>query len=652
MLRALPYDPLWLPGEHSRWRRRRQRRLERCHPWGTAALALSGGRRQAGLKRLQRWLQSGITSDELAALAALPDGPFKDLEQALTRHAPMGHAPASRAPNGRPPQNGLPPQARLLPLGIALHDWQLHAWLQRLPLPAGFQLAPHQPADEQAQPWPLLVVQLEPIAPGAAGRDQIFLLLELAHACAVFDPDAERRRLLRRLGIQAIGIETAPPPQPQNDGQGNWLTAEQAALAAAKLGLPQPAALARLGEVLCLGRSREPGWTGLLCPPLLGLPGFDALEIHTWQEARSLASWLYHCLCEGPTLVRINPPIHELRKQGFRQLELASGRRLHTFVDPLHPAELLEELAWRQRGEPAEPVPSTPNPAARVLWRWEPTGGGAPEAAVCISLHNYRNRILTALESVARQDLEALELVVVDDASSDDGPALVQQWLELHGPRFRRALLLQHRANGGLASARNSAFRHARAPWCFVLDADNSLDPRAVSHCLQLAKAADPATAVVHPLISRQRDRDRPAGTSMPPTTPLTVPPTVTLETAAAKHLGPEDLLSVHSWQQRLFQQRNPVDAMALVRRSAWEAVGGYQHIPGGWEDYDFWCCLIDAGFHGILCPAALAHYTVHSSSMLHSSTSRRIRRISRLLQRRHPWLQLETARGSAEGRS
>lgn len=605
MLSALPYDPLWAPAEHNRWRRRRQHRMERCHPWGHAALALSSGRRQAGLHRLKRWLQSGITSEELNALAALPDTLFSELEQMLSGHMPVS----------------LPQRARLLPLGIALEDWQLHAWLQNLSLPTGFQLAPHHPDDAKAQQWPLLAVQLESIAPGKTGPEQIFLLLELAHARAVFDPDADRRRLLRRLGICAMDMG--------GEVQGQWLTTDLAAKAASTLGLPQPAALARIGTVLCLGESQEPGWSGLLRPPLLGLPGFEALKIKTWQDARCLASWLYVCLCEGPALVRINPPGHELRKQGWQQLELASGKSLHTFVDPLHPAELIEELAWRKQGEPPEPIPATPTPAVSTLWQWE-AAGSPPAAAVCVSLHNYADRIHTALESVARQDLEALELVVVDDASSDNGPALVVQWLEQHGQRFQRALLLQHQTNGGLASARNTAFRHAQAPWCFVLDADNSLEAMAVSHCLQLAEAADPETAVIHPLISKQQSQDMP--TTM--------------------HLAHDTLLSALSWQRQQFQQRNPIDAMALVRRSAWEAVGGYQHIPGGWEDYDFWCCLIDADFHGIICPEILANYTVHCSSMLHSSTSRRIRQISRLLQQRHPWLQLETARGSAEGRS
>ena len=53
-------------------------------------------------------------------------------------------------------------------------------------------------------------------------------------------------------------------------------------------------------------------------------------------------------------------------------------------------------------------------------------------------------------------------------------------------------------------------------------------------------------------------------------------------------------LVRPQSWQRQRLAFENHVDAMALVRRSAWESVGGYTHIEGGWEDYDFWCKLVE----------------------------------------------------------
>jgi GT2 family glycosyltransferase len=178
-------------------------------------------------------------------------------------------------------------------------------------------------------------------------------------------------------------------------------------------------------------------------------------------------------------------------------------------------------------------------------------------------------------------------------------------------------VLLRHERNAGLAAARNTAFEAASSAWCFVLDADNALLPQAVELCLRIAEASEAHTAVVHPLVE---------------------------VLAEAGRSDPRSLLSGLSWQPEQFRHGNVVDAMALIRRSAWQAVGGYTHIPGGWEDFDFWCKLIDAGWHGVLCPQRLAIYRSHGASMLATSSQRQERRLSRLLQARHPWLQLAPA--------
>ena len=58
---------------------------------------------------------------------------------------------------------------------------------------------------------------------------------------------------------------------------------------------------------------------------------------------------------------------------------------------------------------------------------------------------------------------------------------------------------------------------------------------------------------------------------------------------------------------------------------------------------------LIEADWHGVLCPQVLATYQRHGDSMLQSQTNRQ-RRLSRLLQQRHPWLQLALPPKSADG--
>ena len=90
-----------------------------------------------------------------------------------------------------------------------------------------------------------------------------------------------------------------------------------------------------------------------------------------------------------------------------------------------------------------------------------------------------------------------------------------------------------------------------------------------------------------------------------------------------------------------MFKHGNYIDAMALIRREHWKRVNGYAHIPGGWEDYDFWCKLIEAGFQGVMCPQRLGIYNQHTSSMQAKFTLHGLRRLKRLMNARHPWIQL-----------
>ena len=253
----------------------------------------------------------------------------------------------------------------------------------------------------------------------------------------------------------------------------------------------------------------------------------------------------------------------------------------------------------------------TPSPACNILLDLPPRSGQRPLVAVVVSLYNYEDCILETLETVALQTLEGIQLVVVDDASTDLGAARVEGWLVEHQDCFCSVRLLQHQHNGGLAAARNTGFAAATTAWVWVQDADNPLAPRALEQSHRLAQCVDDQVAVVHPLL-------------------LTVPPMASPQVFQGEG---------RPWQQSIFAGSNAVDAMALIRRSAWQEVGGYVHIPGGWEDYDFWCSLIDAGWSGIQCPQPLGRYSVHQDSMTAVTALPNVRGLEHLLQERHPWL-------------
>jgi glycosyltransferase involved in cell wall biosynthesis len=167
---------------------------------------------------------------------------------------------------------------------------------------------------------------------------------------------------------------------------------------------------------------------------------------------------------------------------------------------------------------------------------------------------------------------------------------------------------LRHRTNSKLGPTRNTAFAYASAPYILCLDADNLLEPTCVENCLEVIKATGAAAA--YPLIQQFGDSD--------------------------------GLMGGLPWEAARFRFGNYIDAMALIRKSAWSAVGGYG-IRNGWEDYDLWLKFIARGLWAAPVPKVLARYRVHNRSMLRMETETLHVNLSLrdTMRRDHPWLEL-----------
>ena len=511
-----------------------------------------------------------------------------------------------------------------------------HLLLQRLPLPAlgqawvdfgrsGLhQLQLVRRADTLAQSVTVpavvdrLTLNLELPTPERAPHWLSHLQLQQL----ILDPEPARVLLLRELGLPAWWLD------PQADVNG-WLHQPQAVDPrqwAARLGLTHPPegqlqVLGLAGAVFERALTEEmasPVGAGAKSssPAIAYWPGWPELVIDDPAAGLLRAGWLQAAAQRGARLIRAGA---DHLPDEWQLLQTASPSLAHPWDAP--PAELRARHGGQLLKALAEDRPMPPLQTVRQ-WQAPDLAQRPPLAAVVVSLYNYADRITEALQSVRGQTQQRLELIVVDDASSDDGTAVVNRWIDAclsaDDHPFVRVLLLRHGHNAGLATARNTALAHSQAPWCFVLDADNALFPDAVAGCLALADASSPQLAVVHPLLAVEAEPGRPD--------------------------EQRTLVRPQSWQRERLRIENHVDAMALVRRSAWEAVGGYTHIEGGWEDYDFWCKLVGAGYHGLQCPRILAVYRSHSASMSHCATNRSWHALSRTLQQRHPWLQLPLA--------
>lgn len=233
------------------------------------------------------------------------------------------------------------------------------------------------------------------------------------------------------------------------------------------------------------------------------------------------------------------------------------------------------------------------------------------KVAVLVSLYNYEKYICEALDSIAKQTLTDIELVVCNDFSTDNSVSVVIDWMQGHKQRFSRLAFIENDVNSGLSATRNASVAFAIAPYVFILDADNMIYPPCLERSLEVLKEADAKAAFAYAQREMFTDAE-PLGNSL------------------------ENLLD---WNPRFFSQGNYIDAMVLHKKSALEAVGGYtvDDCFGrlGWEDYELWLKYVRAGFYGIKINQPLIRYRYHKVSMLRATTNR-AKNTKKLWQRLH----------------
>ena len=208
-----------------------------------------------------------------------------------------------------------------------------------------------------------------------------------------------------------------------------------------------------------------------------------------------------------------------------------------------------------------------------------------PAVTVLVTLFNYAHLVTETLDSIVASEGVDFEVIIVDDHSTDEGRNVAKAYLAAH-PDIP-LVLLGCDANGGLANARNLAFSHARAEYVMVMDADNLVFPNAFRK-LAAALDADRAAAFAYSTLEE-----------------FGVLPGVR---------------SSMAWHVPWLCEANYIDAQAMLRRSAWERNGGYRcddDLVFGWEDWELWLRLANAGEHGVHVPQMLGRYRTQETSMI-----------------------------------
>jgi glycosyltransferase involved in cell wall biosynthesis len=184
--------------------------------------------------------------------------------------------------------------------------------------------------------------------------------------------------------------------------------------------------------------------------------------------------------------------------------------------------------------------------------------------SVCIPTRNQARFLATAVQSALAQQVEDLEVVVHDDASTDETAAVLA---DLHDPRLRVA---RHAKPLGIAASRNALLEDARGEYIAWLDSDDRYTDGSLARRVSLLRD-NPRVGLVHGAFELIDDRDRP------------------LRSWPAVHDA--DTLQRGEVAFRELLQSNTITTSTVVaRRSAHEAAGPFSEEVGRTSsDRDMW---------------------------------------------------------------
>jgi GT2 family glycosyltransferase len=245
----------------------------------------------------------------------------------------------------------------------------------------------------------------------------------------------------------------------------------------------------------------------------------------------------------------------------------------------------------------------------------------APAVTVVTPAYNAARYLPETVGSVLGQSFSNLELIIVDDGSTDDTLAVARR-LAATDPRVS----VVSTPNGGAAAARNTALRFARGEFVALLDSDDLLVPDYLARQLAVFDAFPEASVVTANAVNCGGGPAFDGKPFWPRATGL-------------------ERTTLH----QLIEHEDTVCILSVFRRSICAAIGGVDPVFTGNEDYEFWLRVALAGFVIVRNYEPIGVYRRRDESMS-SNEPRMVRGVREVLRSLGPMLEdLPKEREAAE---
>lgn len=209
--------------------------------------------------------------------------------------------------------------------------------------------------------------------------------------------------------------------------------------------------------------------------------------------------------------------------------------------------------------------------------------------SIVIPSYNQAEYLEDAIESAYGQTIDPLEILVVDDGSTDNSLEIAERYMFKEFPGVESPVRVIRQVNKGLASARNTGIMNARGDYILFLDADDILLENAVARLTQEIHQVN--ADIVAPSFKEFGKSER------------------------------EVILTGFTMDD--LKQANRLGYFSAIRRSALLEVGGYSpRMTWGYEDYHLWFDLFRRGKSIAVLQEVLVMYRVKEKSMIHEANA------------------------------
>jgi glycosyltransferase involved in cell wall biosynthesis len=246
--------------------------------------------------------------------------------------------------------------------------------------------------------------------------------------------------------------------------------------------------------------------------------------------------------------------------------------------------------------------------------------------AVVIPCYNHGRFVADAVRSALTQPGVNVRVVIVNDGSTDGTTAAQcdacrELSIEVGGrsvPDVSNRVVVVHQTNAGLPSARNRGANDdsvASCPLIAFLDADDYFEARGLADLVEALEAAERAgrAADISHVYGQQRMTE----------------------------LG-HGVWAVPDWDPLLLMITNLHPPMALVKRTCFEAVGGFDpSMRHGYEDWDFWLKFAERRWRGLRVRTPVYAWRRHShETMIHAAIARHDELYARIVENHRPFFE------------